>query len=115
MSVPAVNVLGEQRVGKRAEQKRRWDRENNRGECEVCGEVTWKHRKRCREHSLQREAALARRNEIIRRYEVGEPLRDIADAIGTTVESLAVDLNRIRKSGYPLPYRHRGYGKRVAI
>jgi hypothetical protein len=104
----------EQRVGKRAEQKRRWDREKNRGECAICGAVTWQRKTRCGRHDVQHDRAWLRKREIIRRYEAGEPLRDIAVAIGTTRDALSTDLDRIRKSGYPLPYRNKGYGKRVA-
>jgi RNA polymerase-binding transcription factor DksA len=96
----------ERKKAKREEARKRL----RRGGCEVCGKTIWLPHTRCPEHSRRMEKAEMRRKEIIRLYEAGVPLRGIAAAIGTTMNVLSGDLVRIRKSGYPLPYRNRGYG-----
>jgi hypothetical protein len=96
----------EQRVGKRGEQKRRWDRENNRGECEICGAATWKLANRCGRHDVQHDRAWRRKREIVQRYKAGESLRQIGEAVGSTANAVQADISRWRSAGDDIPYRY---------
>jgi predicted transcriptional regulator len=101
---------------RRRQQKREWEREHYRGECEVCGARTGKRScTRCPKHSLAREAHRQRREEIQRRWLAGESLNEIAAALGTTKNSAQVTVHRMRREGWDMPYRYKIVdGKRVA-
>jgi hypothetical protein len=104
----------EQRVGKRAEQKRRWDRENNRGECGICGAVTWNRKTRCGKHDVQHERAWRFRKAIQDRYLAGMPVAQIAAELGKGQTHVEVEMVRMRRDGWDLPYRYNvKNGKRV--
>lgn len=110
-------ATSEQRVGDRAEQKRRWDREN-RHMCIDCGAKTGCHtapshaEKRCWDcEQIRRRQG---RVEIARLYNEGLSIRVIAERVGTTVNSVGTNLTRARKDGL-IGYRYSVEGgRRVA-
>lgn len=99
----------------RNEQKRKWDRDHYRGRCETCGAWTSRREyKRCPLHADVAIAAEERREEIVDRWAAGETMLEIAAALGTTKGSLSVDITRMRKAGYDLPYRQAAVAERHA-
>lgn len=100
-------MSAETRVGKRAEQKRRWDRDN-RDHC-ACGAIKWRKHERCRSCEDERRVGLAleRRREVQRRWLEGQTLIEIASAMDTTVNALATLMVHMRQAGWDLPYRRR--------
>jgi hypothetical protein len=93
--------------------KRWWDRERGRGVCEICGAVTWKRLKRCPQHAVIHEVAEARRAHIVEMWEAGLLIREIAAELGTTRDSLACEIDRLRKAGR-IGYRYKAYEERAA-
>jgi hypothetical protein len=85
-----------------------------RGTCVDCGDPTRRSTtERCIPCEIVRRQA--RFPEIMRRWEAGESIREIAAAMGTTKNSLGVTIVRMRKAGWELPYRYvMREGKRVA-
>lgn len=53
-----------------------------------------------------------RRSQIVEMYDAGVPLREMAEVIGTTLNALSVDLDRLRKAGR-IGYRYAAYRERV--
>ena len=92
----------EQRVGARAEQKRRWDRDN-RPVCATpgCTNRIARHSHRCMECHVR---------EVVRRiqalWEDGVSTREIARQLNTTEGTISVDIQRMRRRGWNLPMRH---------
>lgn len=50
-------------------------------------------------------ANMEKRRKIIDLYRAGMPIKDMARILGLTPGSLALQINRLRKYGYDLPYR----------
>lgn len=50
--------------------------------------------------------AAARRRKLIQLYKQGKPLKEIAKALNTTVNTVSVEVVRARRAGYDLPRRH---------
>jgi ribosomal protein L40E len=99
----------------RAQAKRAWERENDRGVCERCGATTGvgsgrrgnRNCKRCH-NELRREARLVRAAEIERLWKSGASMYAIADELGWTRDALGVEMVRLRNEGLAdLPYRRR--------
>jgi transposase len=98
---------------KRRVRRREIDREysaRKRSVCTTCGQHcgigTGKksHQpEQCRDCFLA--AVDAKRDEIRRLWLAGQTMRQIAEAIGTTTNSLGVMMVRMRESGWDLPYR----------
>ena len=85
--------------------KRRWAQENP-GTCEVCGVRTQrKSHSRCFEHHIVREQRRVRAEWIVARWAEGWTGRQIAEALGWSPDHLGVEIDRLRKEGYDLPYR----------
>jgi transposase len=116
---------------RRRRAKREWERhwlasDASRAICARCGKKMG--RGSARPHLQERNAravesqqrtcsgcAEDRRELTIALYREGLPLKVIADRLDTTINSLGVDLVRLRKQGYDLPYRYTMKdGKRVA-
>lgn len=57
------------------------------------------------------EAAEFRRTAIVEMYQAGTPIREIAEVMGTTRESMGVETVRLRKIGL-IGYRHTAYEQR---
>lgn len=89
----------ESRVGKRAEQKRRWDREHLHDPCPECGGPKCRHNARCincaEDHRARRRAL------IERMWAEGATIREIREAIGSPGWSAGVHRSR----GWNLPHR----------
>lgn len=108
-------MSGERRVGKRAEQKRRWDLENRRV-C-ACGELAWHERcDKCRKADVRRERDL-RFRAIELAWNDGLSMKEIAALLGTSVNSLSVSFAAMRKEDrWNVPHRYTldATGRRVA-
>ncbi len=99
----------ERRVGKRAEQKRRWDREHKYNVC-WCGERKLKKAAVCRAcDALEREDQHAATLEYVEEmYLAGLPLAVIAQQMGRAgPNSINKDLDELRKAGR-IGYRYPG-------
>jgi hypothetical protein len=101
--------MSERRVGKRGEQKRRWDLENRRP-CVDCGGLVYRPHARCARcrdiaRRTQREQ---RRIRIAALWNDGATLRGIAEALDSTPPSIGVEMAAMRKAGWALPYRRTG-------
>jgi DNA-binding CsgD family transcriptional regulator len=96
----------DRRIGARAEQKRRWDREN-KPPCPQCGEPMARGYERCARCRREADAAAVdeRRREILRRWLAGESHRQIAAALGTSAPTIQVELVRMRQDGWDAPRR----------
>jgi hypothetical protein len=102
-----MSAVGEKRIGRRGDQKRRWDRDN-RERCR-CGEPMWQA-DRCRE-CFERErddATFARRQTIAGLFNDGASLKAIAEFMDSTVASIGVELVRMRRDGWNVPPRGPG-------
>jgi hypothetical protein len=101
-------LVGEKRVGRHGEQKRRWDADN-RHPCseDGCENLVEHRRTRCRSCYVadQHESRDVRRREIQRLWHDGETLREIAVALDTTVNSLGATMCGMRADGWDVPYR----------
>jgi hypothetical protein len=98
-------ISPEARVGRRGEQKRRWD-EAARHRC-ACGALIWAKDDRCRTcYDAERRAARdLRRAMIADLWGRGATRRTIADAIGTTPGTIGVEVIRMRHDGWDLAKR----------
>lgn len=96
--------------------KRAWD-ERNRKRC-ACG--AWMSAKSalktggptvCRDCHREQVALkrVWREQDIYEMWHAGFTLLGIAFELGATKESVAVTINRMRRDGWDMPYRHRGY------
>lgn len=98
-----------QRDNERAERraaKSAWDRECYRGVCVVCGAQTWRRgHDRCFLHSAARDRRWRRRRAIVSMWADGLKLREIAEALDTTLEVVGVEMVSMRRDGWDLPYR----------
>jgi hypothetical protein len=105
------HLVGEKRVGRRAKQKRRWDRDAYHPCSGNCGNLVGHNRTRCRDcwAAAEREQRDARRREIKRRWEAGESLRETAAALDSTPKGIGIAISQMRKDGWDVPYRHGGY------
>jgi hypothetical protein len=95
----------EQRVGKRAEQKRRWDRENTArlyDQCS-CGAQKLKRSEACQACS-ERQAASVRQG-IVEMWAAGMTWGEIGRELGWTKNHLSAEIGRMRRMGYDLPHR----------
>lgn len=92
-------------MGVRAEQKRRWDRENKQ-RCD-CGRLKWRGEARCQRCAHERKRAA--RDGRYRRIEVmwndGASLNEIASALHTTRGTISFHMAVMRREGWKLPYR----------
>lgn len=61
----------------------------------------------CRE--CRRRDAETRNSIVVGLYQDGWPLKEIAQTLGTTINSLSVTINRLRRN-QQIGYRHYGYG-----
>src|SRR3954447_12228661 len=106
----AIQTSPERRVGTRAEQKRRWDRENRRL-C-GCGALMSRHAAVCRscEEAIRRAGRDQRRARIAQLWNEGASLVEIAEALATTRSTIGVEMQRMRRAGIDLPYRRKGAG-----
>jgi hypothetical protein len=98
-------ISPEARVGRRGEQKRRWD-EAARHRC-ACGALIWAKDDRCRTcYDAERRAARdLRRAMIADLWGRGATRRTIAAAIGTTPGTIGVEVIRMRHDGWDLAKR----------
>lgn len=95
--------------------KRRWEREEYRGTCEMCGADTSKRTHRfCAEHSDVRVAAHERRQHVVEMWAAGSTMREIADEIGFEFDHFKSEFARMRRYGYELPYRYKAYEREAA-
>lgn len=100
--------MSERRIGRRGEQKRRWDREHaNDGVCSQCsGNMSRGHNggtcRRCtsegREHNLIALEAM---------WADGLSLREIGAHFGWTLNHVSAEMGRARREGRDLPHRYR--------
>lgn len=107
MTESEQSVSAEMRTGRRAEQKRRWDRENL-ATCS-CGRRMSRRASFCQR--CQREADAERVREkrsYIRSYwAMGMTMREIAAGLDTTPKTVAMEIQRMRRLGWDVPYRQR--------
>jgi hypothetical protein len=105
----------EQRVGKRAEQKRRWDRENRRA-CVVCGALVWQS-ERCVpcEHQFRAEKHEALLRNIEEMWNAGRSMKAIAGSLGRRASSSSIgqEIVELRKAGR-IGYRYKAYEEKAA-
>lgn len=87
MTLSGSSVNPEVRSGRRAEQKRRWDRANYVPS------------------TVKADAKLARYRRIEELWATGATRQEIADDLGTTSNSLSVSIYRMREEGWDLPKR----------
>jgi transposase len=101
---------------KRRESRREWNRAHMHAPCPLCGGPMSRNKAAGDRCAKCREIAEhARRSCIQDMWLDGHTMSEIADALGTTLESLGVTMVRMRKQGWDLPYRYRmENGKRVA-
>lgn len=108
--------MNERRIGKRGEQKRRWE-VANRGQC-ACGSRCARGLSRCQvcTRRAKREARDQRWREIQRLWGEGLTLEELARATGySSVASMGATMKRMREDGWELPYRYAmESGRRVA-
>src|ERR1035441_5884475 len=101
-------LVGEKRVGRRGEQKRRWEADN-RHPCsgDGCENLVAHHRARCWScyFADEHEGRDVRRREIQRLWHDGETVREIAVALDSTPRSIQVALHGMRADGWDVPYR----------
>lgn len=99
----------EQRVGARAEQKRRWDRENVLT-CPCGNSSMARQSAMCQscERAERRRERDERYREIQRRWKAGESMTAISEALGFARGTLAYHLSTMRDEGWDVPLRHRG-------
>lgn len=72
--------------------------------CKTCGQVI--RRSREQYHAQRRAAREERRAEILRRWDEGETLRQIADALNSSWLSISQEMSRMRREGgYKMTYR----------
>jgi biotin operon repressor len=117
MSAPRIDpdrLVGEKRVGRRGEQKRRWDKENRQPCSDGCGKFVWHGATRCLDCRIaaDHEKSIARRREIQRRWSSGETRKEIATALGSTKNAIGTAISSMRQEGWDVPYRHAGYPRR---
>jgi DNA invertase Pin-like site-specific DNA recombinase len=90
--------------------------EAGRGRCPACGGLRGVGAVR-HNFELCRGCHLAKADEradrIVELYDSGLPIKQIAERVGTTVNALSVDLNRLRKAGR-VGYRYKGWKQRQA-
>jgi len=98
-----VGVTPEMRIGRRAEQRRRRYRENLL-KCE-CGQLRTREADRCMD--CRREERDARWRLIQAWWAEGLSMNAIVKRLGWTRGTLSSQLNRMRKEGWDVPYRHR--------
>lgn len=101
----------EQRVGKRSEQKRRWDRENSHRKYDKCGCGARKTKKSDLCAGCVRARVEGHRRRIVELWACGYLMREIAVDLGWGFDHLKAEFGRMRRYGYDLPHR---YGKRAA-
>lgn len=94
-------------MGVRGEHKRQADEKAKRP-CPRCGTPIWAHADLCRPcwAEQQHAAVWRRRNAIQERWMAGESIRQIASAIGSTPNSVGVEMARMRADGWELPFRY---------
>ena len=95
--------MSERRIGKRAEQKRRWDREN-RSRCK-CGAFMSRGRDRCLDCYQQEraESQFARWDRIAALSNEGKSLAEIAVELETKAISISHDMTLARKARWDMP------------
>lgn len=105
MTPSEQTVSPERRIGRRADQKRRWDRENG-GTCACGARRKWNARqcKSCRNRD-KREGRERRRRAIAEMWERGASCRQIAAAMDSTPGSINVEVQRMRADGWDLAFR----------
>lgn len=90
------------------ERKRRWDREHYRGTC-PCGNRTIRPQHGycgpC-SHEMTSVGGAMRRERIHAMWHEGLSLREIAERMGTTLNSIGVTIDRMRRTGWDMPYRY---------
>ena len=106
MTLPEQSYSPEARVGKRAEQKRKWDSEHRYKPCPRCGAPRSRDKQMC----LRCRTAERRRLQplIERLWAEGQTIREIRAATGVS----AFTPGPYRKDGWNLPYRYRVNGRR---
>lgn len=98
------NARPERKAAKRAHERN--------GTCPKCGGVRWRYSgeicRSCEVAGLHRAKA-ARQDDIVALWAGGASMPDIARELGTTVESIGVEMVRIRRERGvdALPYRYR--------
>jgi hypothetical protein len=95
------------------EVSRHWKREHpaearahNYERC-ACGNQMKRDARRCREcyDGEREERVQARRHYIAWHWAAGMTLREIADGLDSTTGSVQVEIHRMRRDGWDLPYR----------
>lgn len=91
------------------ERNRSADRERSRAKiaCPGCGRM-----RRTLDTPCVTCRANQRRADMVEMYEAGVPLREMAEVLGTTVNSLSTQFDRLRKAGL-IGYRYPGWEKRA--
>lgn len=107
------NRRQEQRPERKAA-KRRWEVEHDRPPCSRCGAPMGVgahryERDTCRTcYDRDRAAKVAARAErIVAWWDEGLSLQEIADCLGWSRGQVGVEMHRLRRRGYDLPYRRR--------
>jgi transposase len=71
--------------------------------CEECGEPRGRHARVC--ENCYQEGQLTRLRTIASCWREGASLKEIAERLGSTVNSIGATMVRMRKQGWDLPYR----------
>src|SRR5213596_2235281 len=105
----SIDPRSDRRIGKRGEQKRRWDNENLHSRLCPCGARIWNKAERCRPctDKAKREARDVRYREIESRWLAGESLRQIGAAVGMHSKTVGFHITTMRQEGWNVPYRNR--------
>lgn len=105
----------------RAAQKRAWENQHDRDPCPRCGKLRGVGAKRagctlCQDCRFADRAATKKQrdDQIVAMWLSGLLLREIADALGTTKESIGVSIVEMRNAGRDVPYRYRKQRRKVA-
>ena len=89
--------------------KRHQERTTGRGVCAKCGGPTARKRayRYCREcrAQLETDRVAARAEQIVAWWAEGRTLSQIGELLGWTQNHAHVEINRLRRAGYDLPFR----------
>jgi DNA-binding CsgD family transcriptional regulator len=104
----------------RKEAKRAWENEHDRGRCPCGNQLVVGANRRgtriCAEcwHETQRVGRAMRLQPVHEMWHAGASLREIAASMGTTEQTIGVQVSTMRLEGWDMPYRRPGPHTRVA-
>lgn len=103
-----VRDRGFNRSDSKKERNRRWE-QAHQGVCPGCGCGTYYKAIRCQACEINRlhQQSGSRRRQIAEMWAAGSTLREIAESLGSSANSVGTEMVRMRKAGYELTWRRR--------